>query len=509
MENRQYKLGAIFSYLSIFLNNLIGLIYTPIVIRMLGQNEYGLYMLVGSIIATIGLVDLGFGNAGIRYLSKYRALGDKDKESGCIGMFLLINSGIAILTLIVGYLIGFYSGSFFQKGLSPAELWQFKIMLSILVFNLAISFPFSIFSSIITSHEKFIFPKAIGIIRSVITPIVILLVLFSGYKALAMVVVNSIINVVFLWVNVYYCFHVLKIKISFGSFDIALLKEMAVYSFFIFLATIVDKIYWTTDQIILGVYGGTAMVSIYAVASQLNSYYMQFSTVISGMFLPKVTALVTKESDEKHLTDLFIKVGRVQYIIMGLILSGFVVFGQEFIRIWAGEAYNQAYLIALILITPFTIPLIQNIGISILQAKNMHKTRSIILIFLAIGNLAMSIPLGRLYGGVGCAIGTAVSMIIGNIIIMNLYYYKKIRIEIPRFWKEILRMSFPMLICLAFGMILNRLIGPGFAAMAFKITVFSCLYAVLMYLFGMNRFEKELFTYPLRGFLHRLKIAGF
>lgn len=508
MENKQYKVGAILSYISLVIGNSIGLIYTPIMLRLLGQKEYGLYSLVGSMIATLGLVDLGFGNASIRYISKYRALGDKEKEYSVNGLFIFVNSIIAVLTLIIGYILSLYSGTLFSNGLTPNELQKFRIMLLVLVFNLAISFPFSIFGSIITSYEKFIFPKVVGIIRSILSPIVILLMLFIGYKSLAMVIVNTIVNILFLWVNVYYCFKVLKIRVSFKYFDFQLLKEISTYSFFIFVAIIVDKIYWTTDQIILGVYSGTAMVSIYAVASQLNTYYMQFSTAISGMFLPRVTAMVIKKSREQELTDLFIKIGRIQFIILGLILSGFVVFGKEFIVLWAGVEYMPAYYIALILITPFTIPLIQNIGIAILQAKNLHRVRSIILIFLAFGNLAISIPLGQLYGGVGCAIGTATSMVVGNILIMNLYYYKKVNINIPKFWKEIIRMSLPLITCIIIGIILNKIVGTGLIMLLMKMLVFSISYALLMYFVGMNQYEKELFVSPLRGIIKRIIKLG-
>ena len=364
-------------------------------------------------------------------------------------------------------------------------------MFLILVFNMAIGFPFAVFGSIIVSYEQFIFPKVIGIIRTLINPIVILAVLFMGYDSLAMVIANTVINILFLWVNVYYCFKKLNVKVYIKNIDFKLLKEISVYSFFIFIAIIVDKIYWTTDQFILGIYSGTIAVSIYAIASQLNMYYMQFSTAISGMFLPRVTAMATKESNEKEISDLFVKIGRIQFIIIGLILTGFVSFGKEFIVLWAGPEYEQAYYIAIILIIPFTIPLIQNMGLTILQAKNLHGFRSIVLIFIALGNLAISIPLAQKFGGIGCAIGTAISMIIGNIIIMNVYYYKKIKINIPRFWVEIIVLSIPVGICLCMGIVLNKvIIYNGILPLVLKIFIFSITYIVLIYFLGMNKYEK-------------------
>ncbi|WP_121610090.1 oligosaccharide flippase family protein [Mesobacillus foraminis] len=504
MLNKQYKVGAVLSYLSMFIGNIIGILYTPIMLRMLGQEEYGLYSLVGSMIAILNLVDLGFGNACIRYISKYRALGNKEKEYSVSGMFLLINTAISIFAVIFGLIFHQVSDELFNHSLSPEELEKFNLMFLILVFNLAISFPFSVFGSIIVSYEMFIFPKVIGIIRTLINPIVILTVLYMGYDSLGMVIANTVLNVLFLWVNVYYCFKKLHIKLYFKNFDFKLLKEISVYSFFIFIAIIVDKIYWTTDQFILGIYSGTVAVSIYAIASQINMYYMQFSTAISGMFLPKVTALVTKETDEKALTDLFIKIGRIQYVILGLILSGLILFGKEFIVLWAGSEYRDAYLIALILVVPFTIPLIQNIGLSILQAKNMHKFRSVVLIFIALGNLIISIPLAQKFGGIGSASGTAISMIIGNILVMNIYYYKKIKINIPKFWMEITKMSIPIGLCLGLGIIIDK-IGYGIIPLILKICIYTVIYSLLMYHIGMTRFEKELFVSPVKGLMNKVR----
>ncbi|GKU75830.1 lipopolysaccharide biosynthesis protein [Paenibacillus sp. L3-i20] len=492
--SNQFKTGAVLSYVTIILSNVVGLIYTPIMLRMLGQSEYGLYSLVGSMIATLSLIDLGFGNASIRYLSKHRALGDKDKEYNMIGMFMVINTAICVLTIVAGYFIYQYAlDGMFGRSLSGDEFTIFKVMFLLLVFNLAIGFPFSVFGSVMVSHERFVFAKVIGLIRTILNPIVILAVLYMGHKSLGMVIANTVINVLFLWVNVYYCMKVLKIKVYFKQFDWKEMKEIFVYSGFTFLAIIVDKIYWTKDQMILGSISGSAAVSVYAIAAQLNMYYMQLSTAISGMFLPRVTSIVVKDSDEKGLSELFVRVGRIQYIILGLMLSGLILFGKAFIVLWAGPAYSEAYIIALILIGPFTVPLIQNMGLIILQAQNRLAFRSIMYLIIALGNLAVSIPLAKAYGGIGCAIGTGASMIIGNIIIINIYYYKKIGLDIPAFWREIGKMTIPISAILLLGAGIN-LIAPGQAVwlLIVKIVLFMIIYCVIMYIAGMNAYEKGL-----------------
>jgi O-antigen/teichoic acid export membrane protein len=141
-----------------------------------------------------------------------------------------------------------------------------------------------------------------------------------------MVVVNTVLNISCLLINVIYCFRVLNIKIYFKRFDFVLLREIAGYSFFIFLSVIVDKIYWNTGQFILGIVSGTVLVAVYALAMQLNTMYIMFSASISGVFFPRVTMMVADNASNDDLSQIMIKIGRVQYVIMAYVISGFVLF---------------------------------------------------------------------------------------------------------------------------------------------------------------------------------------
>lgn len=209
--------------------------------------------------------------------------------------------------------------------------------------------------------------------------------------------------------------------------------------------------------------------------------------------------MVTNKTSEKELSDLFVKIGRIQYIIMAYILFGFILVGQDFVNIWAGKDYSNVYHIVLILIIPVTVPLIQNIGISLLQAQNRHKFRSVIYTLIAVLNIIISIPLAKMYGGIGSALGTSIAIILGNIIIMNIYYYRKIHIDIPRFWKEIFLMTVPVIMAFICGFVINSFIrGIGYSYIIIKAIIFTIFYIPLMWFMGMNKYEKELFAFPIK-----------
>lgn len=502
----QLKAGAFLSYVSIALNNIIGLLYTPFMLRMMGQSEYGLYSLVASVVAYLTILDLGFGNAIVRYTAKFRAEGKIREQYEMFGMFFLLYIGIGILSLLVGLVLYFNIDYLFDATMNEGELYKIRIMMLLMIFNLAFTFPMSIWGAIITAYENFVFQKLVGIVRVILNSLVMIMMLLMGYRAIGMVVVTTIFNVVTLLINYWYCKRELKIQVRFGHFRWGFFKEVSVYSFWIFLNAIMDRIYWSTGQFVLGVFKGAATVAVYAVAIQLQAIYMGFSTAISGVFLPKVTAMVTKENNEKAISDLFIRTGRIQYIIMAFILTGFIVFGKSFICLWAGAEYEDAYRIALCFFIPLTVPLIQNLGITILQARNQMKFRSTLYVVIAVASLCISVPLAKLYGGIGCAVGTALALIVGQIFVMNIYYHRIIHIDILKFWKEIGKMSLtPLVIGLLFYCLFRVYEINTVWMFVVSLLVFLLVYIPLFWFSGMNSYEKELFIFPVRRIANRFQ----
>ena len=501
----QIKAGAALNYVSICINMVVGLIYTPYMLRMLGQSEYGLYSLAASIIAYLTILDLGFGNAIVRYTAKFRAERKEREQEEMFGMFFILYIGIGIIAMIAGSVLSLNVENLFSRSMTETEVERTRIMLWLMTFNLAFTFPMSIWGSIMTAYERFVFQRLVSIVRSILNPVVMVLLLVIGYKAVAMVVVTTIFNVVTLLINYWYCKRRLFIKVRFARFKWDFLKEVSIYSFWIFLQVIMDRIYWSTGQFVLGIYKGAVAIAIYAVAVQLLNMYMMFSTAISGVFLPKITAMVTKENNEKEISDLFIKVGRIQYIVVSFILVAFIVLGKPFIQLWAGSSYIPSYYICLFFFIPFTIDLIQNLGISILQARNQLKFRSILLLSVAIVSLLLSLFLVGRYGYYGCAFSTGLGLLLGQGLILNIYYFYKQHIDVIDFWKQISKMSFAPIVMICIGLFCVECLGiehiTYIVFLFLAITFFVC-YGVSFWAFSMNSFERELVRKPIRALFH-------
>lgn len=493
MDKNQRKSGVVLSYISIVVNTLIQLLFTPFLIRMLGQSEYGLYSLVSSIIGYLTVLDLGFGNAIIVYTVKYRTQKEYDKEKKLHGMFKAVFVVIGLISAILSLILFFNVNNIFGKTMTTTELHKMKIMLLILAFNLMLTFSFSIYNSIIVAYEKFAFQKIMALLSSLLKPFIMLPLLFVGCKSITLCLVITGINVFIIMSNYLYCRNKLNISAKFLGFDSALFKVIFGYSIWLFLGVIVDKVNWSVDNFILGAVSGTIAVSIYSVAAAINQLFLQLSTAISSVFLPKMSQLESKSVSNEELTNEMIKVGRLQNYIIFLACSGLVLFGRNFILLWVGKSFEEAYRVSLLLVIPASFSLIQNLGLSIMMAKNKYRFKSLSTAIMAVVNLIASIFAAKKFGATGAAFVTGVSLIICHTILINIYYYKKLSLNVIRFWKSIFMQSLPFIIpivlILTFEYFTNITGLIGFVVYGVSYTVLYCLTA---YLFSMNTYEKNI-----------------
>lgn len=502
MKSNQLKIGTLLTYAQMFLVVLVGLLYTPVMIRILGQSEYGLYNTVSSTISMLGILNLGFNSSYVRYYAEYKKKEDMEAIYRLNGMFICIFTVIGLIALVCGLYLTKHLELIFSTGLTSAEYTLARKLMMVLTINLAVSFPMSVFQSIVSANEKFIFLKLLGMFKTVGGPLVTLPLLLMGYRSVAMVCMTLMITCIIDVLYFVYVVVVLKNRFVFHGFNRGLLADLFVYTSFIAINIIVDQINLNVDKVLLGRYKGTEATAVYAVGYYLYHCYSMSSTAVSNVFIPRVHRIVKQNDNVKErsaaLTDLFIRVGRVQFLILGLIVTGIVFFGKQFIVLWAGEEYTDAYYVLLLLSISATTPLIQNTGIEIQRALNRHQFRSIVYLIMAIHNLVISIFLCQLYGVVGSAVGTAISFVLANGLIMNVYYHKRCEINIILFWKRIGAAAKGLLIPLVGGLIISFVLDTQTPiGLAFAIALYCVVYALSMWCLGMDDSEKDLIRKPI------------
>ncbi|WP_406683882.1 oligosaccharide flippase family protein [Seonamhaeicola sp. MEBiC1930] len=489
----QIKKGALLNYVTIFLTNAVGLFITPFILHHIGKSEYGIWTAIGALVGSISILDLGLNNTVVRFVAKYKAEKDRKAEENFLATTMIIYMVISTIIVVLGFLFYDYIDSYFTK-MNADEIKIAKTIFILLIFNLAIGLPGGSFNGICYAYEEFVFPKSVNIIRYIIRTITVVAVLTMGGKAIALVLVDTVYNLLFLLIEIYYVFFKLKVRFKLHEFNLRYLKQIFGYSVWIFVYGIVAQFQWQAGHIVLGNISYPEVLTIYAIGLTLGSYYGAFSSAITGVFLPRATQMTVNNATPKELTDMMIKIGRVSLIVLIYIFGGFILYGNQFINLWLGDSFYDSYVIALTIMAAYTIPLVQGFTGPLIEAKNKVAFKSIIyLIFLAIGTL-LGYFMALKYSAIGMISGTVIGWVIAQNI-MNVFYHKILGLNIFRFFKELFRKTLvSFLIIMIIGYFINFIPGSGWINFILKGSSYSIVFAFIMYKFGMIIFEKQLFS---------------
>lgn len=490
------KRGTIITYFTQFLGIGISFFYVPIMLGILGQDEYGLYALVQSIIAYFLLSDMGIGITATRYNAKYIAENDKEKQRAVNGMFFVLYCGIACVCCVIGYILYINIPNIYDHYAKDSIVLVQKLFLLAIV-NLIFTLIFQVFNAIINAYEKFVFAKTIVFIQTVFGPIGMLVVLNLGYRSVGMIMFTTSLTLIFGIVQMLYCFYKLKVKFYFNKFDKALFITIMSFTLFVFLNSLSHQLFGNSDKIIVSILLSEASIAVYAIVIQFHVYFYNFANVLSGFYLPRFTKAVRDtKSVSKLLMDDIIRTGRIQLIIAGFIFGGFIALGHSFIIRWVGPDYEQAYYLVIFVFFCEYISSSQSMFNSLMQAMNLHKLRSIIGLSSAVIKVLITILFVYIWGLWGCA----VAYLIGYMIRFFAYnlYYRYVGIDIAFFWREILKLLIPLtfliLLLSCSFIILQQFINfNSYIVIVIFALLYSTLFFLLLWHFFLNGNEKRIF----------------
>lgn len=483
MKKNQIKLGIILSYFNFFVTAIMGLLYIPYLIRILPDNEYGIYLLMYSFMSLISVLDLGMTGTVTRYYSKYDGT-NNEKRNSVIGVSKRIYSFLSACIFITGMVAYISFESIYKSSLNYYEINEAKKILLLIVINAIILIQSNIYIAVIQAKEKFVFQRSILLTRSIIMPITSVLLTVFLKKAIGIFIANTICNFCF-----YICYRLyvnkkIVLEKKYG-WDSLLFNEIMSFAFFLFLNTVTDELFWNTDSMILGAVGGTSTVAVYGTANTIVTQFRGVSSVIHGIYLPRLTKLAASNDCHNEVNELFLKISKVQFFIVFLIYSGFLVFGKEFVLIWAGKEFINSYYLALITMTALLIPLTQSIAISILRAYNKQRFRAILYIILAVLNVVCSMAVAKKYQGFGCAIVTAFFLLFGNVFIMNFYYKNSVGLNIKKWWTQFLILLLPVFASILLAFKIKQYLPISSIMTLFMSIVLYCLvYSAFLFIFN-------------------------
>lgn len=489
----QRKAGAVLSYVGLVVNAVVSFVYVPLLLGFLTTEEYGVYELIGSIIAYLSVMDMGLSTTLNRFYVREKTAGSERGVENLLAMAAVIYGVLTVLAVAAGLAFDRALDPLYSESFTADELALAHQMMLLVILNCAVVLPGNWFLALINANERFVFARSLSIAKYLLQVAVVVAVLSWRASALGVLAVQVACNALAVGLYVTYVRKVLRVRARLHRWDWPLFQGMFAFSFFMLLNMVFDQIFWKTGQVILGVTCGAASVAVYGIACKLiTAGYMQVSTGVTSVFLPKLTAISARTDDMSEINGLFNRIGRIQAILVWGVMAAFAAIGREFIYLWAGSDFSEAYAAVLILMAGLSVSLIQNLGISVLQAKNRLGFRAVVYIVLALLDVVLSIPVSAAFGVTGCSAVAAVLLFVGTGPVINVYYHRVIGVDIPGFWRGVLPLAIPAAVSglVTASVVMLVPLAASWAAFAAHALAFVIAYALLLWLFWADDYEK-------------------
>lgn len=504
-SSKQIKFGALISYFAIAFNMIAGLIYTPWMITQIGQSNYGLYTLANSLI-TIFVMDFGMSAAVSRFVSKYRAENNQDAINRFLGIAYKLYIALDGIILVALLVVGLFINTIYDN-LTASELSTFKSLYAIVGVFSVISFPFTNLSGILNAYEQFVGLKLADLFHKVFIIVAMVIALLLGFGVFALVMVNAISGILTILIKLYIIRKKTKVKVDFKCKDKGILKDIFGFSIWTTITSFARRMIFNISPSIIVAVSKTGAIgsAIFGLASTVEGYISTFATAINGMFMPRISKIVHEGKKDTELVDLMVKIGRVQCIIIGVLVVGFISFGRSFIiDIWNKPDFTESYLCAVFLIIPsyFYMPL--QIANTTLIVENKVKLQSVIYLITGVINVCLSLVMSSYWGALGASISICIAYLIRSAMLV-VAHVKVLHLNMMKMLtKCYLKITPYLLVALAFGLVLEKFNPMTHGALRFIVNgcVFVCGFLFILK-FCLNSYEKNLFFGKIKKLIKR------
>ncbi len=411
------------------------LFLTPFIIHSLGDSDYGIWVLIGSICGFYGLLDLGISSSVVRYVSKFIAIDDSDNINGTVNTCLFLYSIIAVFILIFAWVL-----SILLPLVAKIPTGRESVTSAVLIVlgaSLALSFPARVFRGVLQAVMRYDIASGVEIVITLLRALSIVVVLESGHGLIALALVTLAATIVQLCLYSFFAFKKYPLlKLGIGFIEKRKVKEIFNYSIFKFIASLGDVLRFNLDSVLIGAVISVSAITPYAVAQRLIRYFM---TLVSEIFTVTTPLYSSYEAKSENISIQKLLTNSTFYsaLIAFFIAAMFIIYGDTFITLWIGAEYSQkAYIVLVILSISFALALAQNPTIVAAYGIEKHKMLAVITVFEGVVNLILSIILAKKMGLVGVALGTAIPMVITKAIIQPVYMCRVIGLSWASYFKD-------------------------------------------------------------------------
>ena len=433
------------SWFALGANVVVGIFISPYIIHHLGDEAFGIWILIFSITGYYGLFDLGIRSSIVRYVAKYSATDEREELNRLVNTAMFSYSGIGVVTMVITVAAAYFVPSLFPKieaQAVPTARW----LLLMVGTAVSLGFPLGVFSGILEGLQRFYLLNLVNVSSTLLRALLIVVALRHGggllwiaFITVSMPLVNGLVNAVSV-------FRHQPLRLGFSYFSRASLRLIAGYSGTTFLIIVAGRLRFKTDAVVIGSFVSAAAITYFTIGSRLVDYASEVVTSLAQIFVP-MSSQSDAKGDLDGLRKILILGNRACAFIIFPITAVFTILGKSFIEAWVGPKYvGTSYPVLLVLLFPTTLMLAQSASGRILWGMAKHRTWAMVVLAEGVANLVLSIALVRPYGILGDAIGTAIPLTCSMIFFLPPHLSRLLGIELRTYLYR--AFVFPLALCI-------------------------------------------------------------
>jgi O-antigen/teichoic acid export membrane protein len=406
--------GAGIEFITVIVSATIGFALTPFLILHLGDRDYGLFVLIGSLTGWFGFVDLGLSSAVTRFVAVSFAKKQLDDCTVYANTAFFIYVGLGVICVILGCLV---AGVLAWRLLDPLDTPLIPLLVILAAITFAIQLPLRALTGFISGcmrRDRTSLLRLIGrVLMAVVTYFVV--TLKGGLLALSIVGLFAAMTSFIVWLGM--------ARLTLPSFRIspkntsrAKAGSLLQFGGVAFVANVTEAVLLRADAVIIASFLAVAAVTHFNIAVTLAAIF-QSVMVAATAWLMNWFAHAEERGDDEVARSMLLAT-RLTIVSGGFCLFGLTAWGFHFIHRWVGLEYVDIYSSLIILATAVFIRVIQFPTTHLLYAKARHQQFAFAKVVEGILNVSLGLILVSEFGFTGVAAGTLTASLIANAILL-------------------------------------------------------------------------------------------
>jgi O-antigen/teichoic acid export membrane protein len=385
---------------------LANFLVTPYLLGKLGPTQYGLWILVGSIVAFGWLLDLGIAAAVTKFVAEHSARGDIEAVHRTVSTALWIYAGLGLAAVLLGVIGGLVIGV--TLGLAPSERASLGWLTFLMALTIGITIAFSPATAVLRGLQRFDLANLAIVGTGIAMLLTSILALALGAGLLGMVAANTVVTLVGqVWTVWLVRRSAPSLRFDWRDPDRTVARRIAGFSGAVFAVQLASRLQFEVDGIVVAAVLSVGSVTPYALALRLSG----LATIVAGQFtsvIQPVAAQLSAGDDRVRLRTLYIVSTRLTLAILLPLGVAVSALAGPILTVWVGSQYDDAAALVAILTAAAIIDTSLWPAGYILQGMNRHRPLALIALVSALANIGLSIVLARNLGLIGVALGTLI-----------------------------------------------------------------------------------------------------